>query len=106
MKKLNSNNTPMQNIEYSKLRKVVLMLRSVNHEIRLQIIDMLKSKNSLTVSEIHQQLKLEQSVASQHLAVLRRAGVVITHRDGKFIHYSLDKERLKEINDFIIAITK
>ncbi len=106
MKNLNSNNTPMQSIEYSKLRKVVLMLRSVNHEIRLQIIDMLKSKNSLTVSEIHQQLKLEQSVASQHLAVLRRAGVVITHRDGKFIHYSLDKERLKEINDFIIAITK
>jgi DNA-binding transcriptional ArsR family regulator len=42
-------------------------------------------------------LRLEQSVASQHLAILRRVGVVETTRQGKFIHYSLDKNRLEQI---------
>jgi len=36
-------------------------------------------------------------VASQHLAILRRANVVKTERDGKFIYYSLNKERIAEI---------
>jgi len=44
---------------------------------------------------------LEQSVASQHLAILRRAGVVITERQGKFIYYSLDKDRLNQISKLV-----
>jgi len=46
-------------------------------------------------------LRLEQSVASQHLAILRRAGVVITDRQGKFIYYSLDRGRLTQINKLV-----
>ena len=44
---------------------------------------------------------LEQSVASQHLAILRRAGVVATDRHGKFIYYSLDKDRLAQISRLV-----
>ena len=43
----------------------------------------------MTVTDIYVKLRLEQSVASQHLAILRKAGVVQTERDGKFIFYSL-----------------
>jgi DNA-binding transcriptional ArsR family regulator len=42
-------------------------------------------------------LRLEQSVASQHLAILRRAGIVKTQRDGKFIYYVIHHDRLGEI---------
>jgi DNA-binding transcriptional ArsR family regulator len=41
---------------------------------------------------------LEQSVASQHLAILRRAGIVTTQRDGKFIYYTVNYSRIDEIN--------
>lgn len=51
----------------------------------------------MTVTELYVKLRLEQSVASQHLALLRRAGVVLTSRDGKYIYYSVDHERLEEI---------
>jgi DNA-binding transcriptional ArsR family regulator len=44
---------------------------------------------------------LEQSVASQHLAILRRAGVVATDRQGKFIYYSLDRDRLNQISKLV-----
>lgn len=84
-------------LEYGVLRKSVLVLRSVNHHLRQKIIKFLDVTPQLTVTEIYMKLGLEQSVASQHLAILRRSGVVITKREGKFIFYSLNKARLKEI---------
>ena len=51
----------------------------------------------MTVTEIYIKLRLEQSVASQHLAILRRADVLTTERDGKFIYYSINTKRMEEI---------
>ena len=84
-------------LDYAELRKAVLVLRAVNHKLRQRIIDLLEEGNSMTVTDIYIKLRLEQSVASQHLAILRRAGVVTTTRNGKFIYYSLDQERLSQI---------
>jgi DNA-binding transcriptional ArsR family regulator len=49
-------------------------------------------------------LRLEQSVASQHLAILRRAGIVSTTRDGKFIYYSVNYQRLAEVVRFVESL--
>ncbi len=84
-------------LDYTELRKAVLVLRAVNHKLRQRIIDLLDSGESMTVTDIYIKLRLEQSVASQHLAILRRAGVVVTERQGKFIYYSLNNERLEQI---------
>ena len=88
-------------LDYAELRKAVLVLRAVNHKLRQNIIDLLEESDSLTVTDIYIKLRLEQSVASQHLAILRRAGVVITDRNGKFIYYSIDKERLAQISRLV-----
>jgi len=85
-------------LDYADLRKAVLVLRAVNHKLRQRIIDLLEDGETMTVTDIYIKLRLEQSVASQHLAILRRAGVVATERQGKFIYYSLDKERLSQIS--------
>jgi DNA-binding transcriptional ArsR family regulator len=41
---------------------------------------------------------LDQSATSQHLGVLRKAGFVTTERDGKNIYYSINYQRLEELN--------
>ncbi|MBK7608321.1 MAG: helix-turn-helix transcriptional regulator [Saprospiraceae bacterium] len=87
-------------LDYTDLRRAVLVLRAVNHKLRQRIIEVLEESDNMTVTDIYT-LRLEQSVASQHLAILRRAGVVITDRQGKFIYYSLDKERLNQISKLI-----
>lgn len=92
----NKGNDNIQ-LDYAELRKAVLVLRAVNHKLRQRIIDLLDESESLTVTDIYINLRLEQSVASQHLAILRRAGVVDTERQGKFIHYSLNRPRLSQI---------
>lgn len=88
-------------LDYVDLRKAVLVLRAVNHKLRQKIIDILEDSDTMTVTDIYIKLRLEQSVASQHLAILRRAGVVLTERQGKFIYYSLDKDRLAQISRLV-----
>lgn len=88
-------------LDYAELRKAVLVLRAINHKLRQRIVDLLEEHGHMTVTDIYIKLRLEQSVASQHLAILRRAGVVITERQGKFIHYSLDQDRLAQIAQLV-----
>lgn len=88
-------------VDYSLLRKAVLTLRAINHPLRKDIIQLLEEKQKLTVTEIYVKLRLEQSVASQHLAILRKANLLETERDGKFIYYTINKERFKEVVQLI-----
>jgi len=88
-------------LDYADLRKAVLVLRAVNHKLRQRIIDLLEESDTMTVTDIYIKLRLEQSVASQHLAILRRAGVVNTDRHGKFIYYSLNRDRLEQISQLV-----
>ena len=88
-------------LDYADLRKAVLVLRAVNHKLRQRVIDLLEENDTMTVTDIYIKLRLEQSVASQHLAILRRAVVVATERQGKFIYYSLDRDRLNQISKLV-----
>jgi len=49
---------------------------------------------------LYVKMRLEQSVASQHLAILRRAGLVSTTRNGKFIYYTPSYTRIAEVMKF------
>ncbi len=88
-------------INYHNLKKAALVLRALNHKLRQQILILIETEKKITVTEIYVRLRLEQSVASQHLAILRRAGIVVTQRDGKFIYYTVNYKRIDEINKVI-----
>lgn len=82
-------------------KKAAMILRALNHKLRQQIVKLIDEQQKMTVTEIYVKLRLEQSVASQHLAILRRAGIVDTTREGKFIFYTVAYSRLEEINQFV-----
>ena len=88
-------------LDYIELRKAALVLRAVNHKLRQRMLDLLDENKRMTVTEIYVKLRLEQSVASQHLAILRSAGVVQTERNGKFIFYSVNRNRLGQISSLV-----
>ncbi|MBY0476351.1 MAG: metalloregulator ArsR/SmtB family transcription factor [Chitinophagaceae bacterium] len=99
LKKENSN-IAIQ-IDYHAVKKAALILRSINHKLRQQIIQLINENGQMTVTEIYVKLRLEQSVASQHLAILRRSNIVTTTREGKFIWYGVNHQRLEEIEKFV-----
>lgn len=85
-------------IDVLQLKKAALILRAVNHKLRQQLLKLIHANGKMTVTSIYVKLRLEQSVASQHLAILRKAGYVDTVRDGKFIYYSVNTDRLAEVH--------
>jgi len=92
-------------ISYDNLRSAVLVLRAINHELRRNIINLLEKEDRMTVTQIYVRLRIEQSVASQHLAILRKAGIVQPHREGKYIYYSLEKTRLSQIAELVVTLS-
>lgn len=91
-------------LEFSALRKTLLVLRAVNHPLRKQILELLSKTEKMIVTDLHSQMHLEQSIVSQHLAVLRKAGVVLTNRSGKFIYYRINPDRLNDIKTLAESI--
>ena len=83
------------------IKKASLTFRAINHKLRQEMISMILKNGKASVTEIFVELRVEQSVASQHLAILRRAGIVETERDGKFMYYKINKQRLDMIDQMI-----
>ena len=92
---------PELKIDTLDIKKTVIFLRAINHKLRQVILKYIGEKGKVTVTEIFDHLLLEQAVASQHLAILRKAGFVKTKRDGKFIYYSVNRQRVMDLNKFV-----
>ncbi len=88
------------------VKKAALILRAFNHKLRQQILKLIDTQEKVTVTEIYVKLRIEQSVASQHLAILRKAEFVKTERDGKFIYYTINTDRMKDLNRFVTDLLK
>ena len=65
------------------------LLKSIGHPIRVNIILTLADQTEMTVTELTQFLKIEQPVMSLHLAVLRKANIIIVKKQGKKSMYSI-----------------
>ena len=81
-------------ISAEELQSVTNFTRALNHDIRASIINLLSSRGELGVTDIYRALSIEQSIASQQLRILWRAGVVTDRRDSKYVFYQLNRPRL------------
>ncbi|MDF1819190.1 MAG: metalloregulator ArsR/SmtB family transcription factor [Immundisolibacteraceae bacterium] len=75
-------------------KMVTQLLKAIANPNRLMILCSLMEKERLSVSELNRSLPLSQSALSQHLAILRRDGLVKTQREAQSIHYFLADEKI------------
>lgn len=68
--------------------------------LRRAILDFI-GKGEKTVTQIHEHLDIAQTYCSFHLAVLKKAGLVKTRREHKYIHYSKNQEKI----DLLIKVS-
>lgn len=71
-------------------------LQALTDENRLRILALL-GEGEACVCELQSALAIGQSLLSHHLRVLREAGLVRDRREGRWVHYSLDPEALREV---------
>ena len=78
-------------------------LRAIAHPIRIAMVDMLYKKKQMSVTEIFEQLNIEQAIASHHLRILKSQNVVDVKRIGKNSMYFLTDD---EYYNIVAALTK
>lgn len=59
-----------------------------------------------TVSELLEKCDLSQSALSQHLAVLRAAGIVRTRESGRHVYYKVASREYTNLAQTVLALTK
>ncbi|HSW59991.1 MAG TPA: metalloregulator ArsR/SmtB family transcription factor [bacterium] len=69
-------------------KREVGILKALANEARLMIVDSLKERE-ITVGELTELLKLDQSTVSKHLSVLYNAGIVDYRKNGNLVYYRL-----------------
>lgn len=77
-------------------------IRAFKHPIRQQMMQLLSDGKEMDVTSIYVKLRSEQSLVSQHLAILRKAGLVIVRTEGKSKIYSNNLTMLQKLNDCCI----
>lgn len=93
----------------------VEIFKALANESRLRILQWLKEPEQhfgpcptggargrkVCVGEIQAKLGLSQSTASQYLAILEQAGLVVAHREGQWTFYERNEKALKALSDFL-----
>jgi len=82
-----------QRLSDADLERFTSMLKALAHPVRLMIVEELL-KNPRCVSAIRELVKIEQPNLSQHLTILRAAGIVGSSRDGSYRCYYLPRPGL------------
>jgi DNA-binding transcriptional ArsR family regulator len=91
----------VKDLKIEQLEQAAGMLKAIAHPMRIAIINYLEDGKRMTVTEIHEKLKIEQSTTSHHLGILKDKGILSSKRDGKNTYYFLRNENLSKIMDCI-----
>lgn len=85
-------------------RKATLLLRCLANPSKQKVIRLLSEEGALCVMQICIRLRIEQSVVSQHLAMLKNCSLLTSERKGKFIRYQINQPVLSAIYEQIEQI--
>ena len=72
---------------------MVQFAKALAAPVRLRILTLLRGRG-LCVNAITARLDVTQGAVSQHLRILREAGIVLAEKRGYYVHYRLDEESL------------
>jgi len=81
------------------------LCKAIFNPKRLAIIDALR-KNRMNVNDLSEKLKTSQSNISQHLAILKSKGLVVSVSEGSNTYYSISNPKLLKAFDLVSEIIK
>lgn len=82
------------------------IFKALSDESRLRIMTLLLNGQELCVCDIMAALDLPQSTVSRHLSYLRNTGLVDDRRQGIWMHYKVNSEKIEHGADLFDLLTK
>jgi ArsR family transcriptional regulator len=71
------------------------IFKALGDSTRLKLLQMIAERGEVCVCKLVEELGIGQSAVSHHLAILRRADILKSQRDGQWIHYSLNLDTIE-----------
>lgn len=96
--------TPVQREMTGDDQRLVRMLKALGNPVRFQIVQILAERRACITGEIVEFTPLSQSTVSQHLKVLREAGLIKGQVDGPATCYCLDQQGIRWLKEQISDI--
>ena len=93
----------MATVTATEMARAAQVFHALSDETRLEIVRLL-SHGERCVCELQQALEAAQSRLSFHLKTLKDAGLVSDRREGRWVHYALNRDALHEIAEFAAAV--
>lgn len=88
-------------IEFEKLIKASDILKAISYPYRLEILKLLQDEEYHPVYEIQEFTGIEPTLLSHHLGKMKDKGIIMSYREGRYIHYKL---ALKQIINILECI--
>jgi DNA-binding transcriptional ArsR family regulator len=82
----------------------VQILKALSDETRFEIVKLLLSRD-LCVRALAHHLRISEAAVSQHLKLLREAGLVKGEKRGYWTHYMVERSRLNELAELLTELT-
>ncbi len=83
---------------------VALLAKALGHPARVRIFALLLSRDACYCGDLVEELPLAQATISQHLKVLKQAGLVTGEIDGLRTCYWADRERLAALGGLVAGL--
>ncbi len=84
--------------------RAVLLLRALANPVRFRIVQLLAQRSECITGDLAAELPVSQSSVSEHLAVLKEAGIVQGTVDGPYRCYCLEPRALQFLSDLFAGI--
>src|SRR3954463_10162123 len=78
--------------------EIATLFKALGHPARVRILRVLLERDACVCGELCDELALAQSTVSQHLRVLREAGLIHGEIDGPRVCYCVDERRLQHLH--------
>jgi DNA-binding transcriptional ArsR family regulator len=82
-------------IDLDRLAQAAECLKTLAHPHRLRIVEMLL-RDRYTVGELAEQCDIPSNIASGHLRLMQRCGLLAPERDGRKVYYKITEPCLKK----------
>ncbi len=89
------------NTSTSEAERVAALAKALGHPARIQIVELLARQAECRGADVFGELPLAQSTVSEHLKVLREAGIVSSSPDGPAMVYCLDPSAFAVVTAFV-----
>lgn len=93
------------NFKQAAITKAVARTRALAHPLRMKILEYLDTNPGCPTNEIYHKLKIEQSICSKHLRILKNSDIIVPSKHGiyvaHYINYPIVNRVVTSINKFI-----